>query len=316
MFSIVIPLYNKEGSIRSTIESVLSQSISDFELLVIDDGSTDSSADIVNSISDKRVHLISKTNGGVCSARNIGINKAKHEFIAFLDADDLWDPEFLSEQKKMIEDFPEAAMWGTNYAETIDEKQIRVLETALPKGFRGYVENYFESASHGRVSDLFCSSSVVIRKEAFAKAGLFDERIKYSEDLDMWFRIIANFRVAFYDRYLVFYRFDAENRAMKQKVNLTGFLPYYIGKYSTYKGNEPFYTYIHRWSAIKLKGYYFAQPAQRDYAKIAVRDLDYSVLPQKYQILFKAPFFIGYIVWWLTEAIHNRDVFRSNPALQ
>src|SRR5574344_1521257 len=223
MFSIVIPLYNKAKSIANTIQSILVQSFADFELIIVDDGSTDDSVRVVNQFTDKRIRLIQKENGGVCSARNVGILHAQYDYIALLDADDQWDTDYLLEQQKLINEFPQASMWGINFAELFDGKLIHELETALPKGYRGVVENYF--SMQGRVSDLFCSSSVVIRKSAFDVAGLFDERLKYSEDIDMWYRIIANFPVAFYDRYMSFYQYDADNRAMNRKRTLKYFLP-------------------------------------------------------------------------------------------
>lgn len=305
MFSIIVPLYNKEKSIRSTIDSVLSQSFQKFEIVVVDDGSTDSGADVVAQIKDNRIRLIRKDNGGVSSARNRGIKEAKYDYIALLDADDGWDKEYLAEQRKLIEDFPEAAMWGINFAELYNGKLIRELPTGLPKGFRGIVDGYFDKTlKNGRVSDLFCSSSVVIRKSAFDKAGLFDERIRYSEDIDMWYRIIVNYPVVFYDRYMVFYYYDAENRAMNRTRQLKWWLPYYVDKYSIYKDVESFYTFIERWSAVRIKQIYFEDKLQRTDAKNAASRLDYSVLPPKYRYIFCQSFCIGYIIYISTEFVH------------
>ena len=224
MISVVIPLYNKEKSVYKTLQSVCEQTYTDMEILVVDDGSTDNSASVAASYPDTRICIIHKDNGGVCSARNRGIQAAKGDYIALLDADDLWDKKYIEEQVRMIHDFPEAAMWGINYAETNHGEMIRRCPTGLPDGFRGYVENYFQMK--GRISDLFCSSSVVIRRDVFDKVGMFDERIRFAEDSDMWFRIISTHKVAFYDRYMVYYQWDAENRAMTKPRELRYFLPY------------------------------------------------------------------------------------------
>lgn len=302
MISVIIPLYNKSKSIKNTLNSVLSQSFQDFEIIVVDDGSTDGSADVVREIEDDRIKLICKENSGVCSARNRGIIEAKYDYIALLDADDGWENDYLAEQVKLIHDFPEAAMWGINFAELYNGKLIRELPTGLPKGFRGVVEGYFDKTlQNGRVSDLFCSSSVVLRKSAFEIAGMFDERIKYSEDIDMWYRIIVDVPVVFYDRYMCFYYYDADNRAMNRPRKLKNWLPYFVDKYSKYKGKEPFYTFIERWCAVRIKQIYFNDKQQRADAKIASRKLDYSVLPKKYKCLFRMPFFISYIIYWITE---------------
>lgn len=304
--SIVIPLYNKKDSIIATLKSILLQSYNKFEIIIVDDGSTDNSADIVKTISDKRIRLIQKDNGGVCSARNLGIRKAKYDYIAFLDADDLWDTLYLEEQIKLINEYPKAAMWGINFAEMTDGKLARYLPTGLSEKFRGYVEDYFNI--NGRISDLFCSSSVVIKKEVFDKVGFFDERIKYAEDNDMWFRIIANYPVVFYDKYMVFYQFDAENRALNKTINLRYFLPYFVDKYSEYKHkNKVFYVWINRWSSQQIRKYYFS-PVKENHivAKEAVNKLDYTVLPKKYRALYKTPYFIGKIFNFFDNLYHKK----------
>lgn len=297
MISIIIPLYNKEKSIYATLQSVCAQTYADFEVLVVNDGSSDGGATLASKYPDTRIRVINKPNGGVCSARNRGIQEAKGEFIALLDGDDQWDIRYLEEQVRMIHDFPKAAMWGINFAELNQGKLIRKLETALPDGYRGYVENYFEMK--GRVSDLFCSSSVVIRKEVFDKVGMFDERLKYSEDIDMWFRIIANYPVAFYDKYMAWYLYDAENRAMNRERLLKYWLPYYVDKYKDplFNHNEAFYRWIMRWAGVRIKQIYFNDAEQYEDAKVASRKLDYTQLPFKYRFELLSPFWLGKLVY-------------------
>ena len=302
-FSVVIPLYNKQNSIAATLQSVLEQTYTNYEIIVVDDGSTDDSARVVEELMKNfpslqggdRGRLIRKPNGGVCSARNRGIQEAKYDYIALLDGDDLWDEHYLEEQVKLIQDFPEAKMWGINFAEMSKGELIRKLPTGLPEGYRGYVENYFQIP--GRISDLYCSSSVVIPKEVFDKVGYFDERIKYAEDSDMWFRIIATYPVAFYDQYMAFYQYDAENRALNHKIMLQDYLPFYVNKYKAYKENKIFYAWINRWSANIIRRYYFdLKRNQSENARIATTKLDYSVIPYKYKLLFKAPYKIAVVL--------------------
>ena len=292
MISVVIPLYNKEQSISSTLQSVCEQTYTDMEIIVVNDGSIDNSAVVATSYSDARIRVLNKENGGVCSARNRGIEEAKGEFIALLDGDDIWDKEYLAEQVKMIRDFQEAAMWGINFAEVHNGQLIRRLSTGLPDGYRGYVDDYFHM--RGRVSDLFCSSSVVIRRDVFGKVGNFDERLKYSEDTDMWWRIIATYPVAFYDRYMAFYRYDAENRAMQRGMRLRYDSPFVVDKYQEkqWKEKKEFYQWINRYSAQWIARYLF-EDNQRDDAYEAARKLDYSVIPMKYKLLLKTPYWFG-----------------------
>ena len=299
MISVVIPLYNKARSIHDTLQSVCAQTYADFEVLVVNDGSTDEGASIASKYHDARVRVIYKENGGVCSARNRGIEEAKGEYVALLDGDDQWDKDYLAEQVKMIQDFPEAAMWGINFAELNGGKLIRKLETDLPDGYRGYVENYFQMPK--RVSDLFCSSSVMIRKDVFDEVGMCDERIRYSEDSDMWFRIIANYPVAFYDKYMVWYLYDAENRAMNRTRLLKYWLPYFVEKYKDplYRHNTAFYRWVMRWAGVRIKQIYFSDLSQYEDAKIAARKLEYSQLPFKYRFELLTPFWFGKLVYKL-----------------
>lgn len=313
MISIVIPLYNKEKAVVGTLDSVLAQTYMDYEVVIVNDGSTDNSKQVVEDYIKSQIagtatnyksqiRLINKPNGGVCSARNRGIHEAKGEYIAFLDADDLWDKDYLMEQVRMMTDFPKAAMWGINFAEVTNGNQlVRRLATGLPDDYRGYVEDYFGLTKKGRISDLFCSSSVVVRKEVFDKVGYFDERIKYAEDTDMWWRIIARYPVAFYDRYMVFYQFDAENRALQKTIPLDKYLPYYVSKYAAFKDSS-MYQYAMFWAANSLKRY-MDDPDTRNEAMYAGRRLDMSVLPTKYKFIFGLPTWLGYTFYRFTNWI-------------
>lgn len=306
MISVVIPLYNKEQSISSTLQSVCDQTYTDIEIVVVNDGSTDNSAVVASTYPDVRIRVINKENGGVSSARNRGIKEAKGENISFLDADDLWDKDYLAEQVRMITDFPEAAMWGINFAEINGGQLIRKLTTGMPEGYRGYVEDYFHM--HGRNSDLFCSSSVVIRKEVFNHVGNFDERLKYSEDTDMWWRIIATYPVAFYDHYMVFYRYDAENRALHKKMLLRYDSPYVVDKYQEkqWKEKQWFYQWINQYSAQWIARYLFTDESQREDAYIAAKKLDYSVIPIKYALLFKTPYWFGLSLYRIIQKLKEK----------
>ena len=295
--SIVIPLYNKQNAIAATLQSVFAQTYTNYEVIVVDDGSTDDSFAVAKQVIGERLEVrgkvVSKANGGVCSARNRGIQEAQYDYIALLDGDDQWDEHYLEEQVKLIQDFPEAKLWGINFAELSKGELIRKLPTGLPDGYRGYVENYFQMP--GRISDLYCSSSVVISKEVFEWVGYFDERIKYSEDIDMWYRIIANYPVAFYDRYMAWYLYDAENRAMNRTRPLRYWLPYFVDKYKDdrFKHNRVFYQWIMRWSANRIRNIYFEDRSQYADACEAKKRLDYTVLPWKYNILLKWPYGIA-----------------------
>ncbi len=297
-FSIVIPLYNKASEIARTLQCVMEQTYKEWELIVVDDGSTDDGPDIVAPLLSPlggKARLVRQENTGVCAARNRGIEEAQYEYIAFLDADDIWALNYLEEQARMITDFPEAAMWGMNWVEKNEQEEIH-LYTGLPADFRGYVENYF---GFKHVSDFFWSTTVVIRKDAFNVAGLFDTRIRYSEDLDMWYRIILNYPVAFNAACLAEYRLDSSNRAMNRVVRLMQFLPYYVDKYEAYcEQDKTFAHFIHTFAASHLISYYFGKQ-EFDDAKVAVKKLRYQDIHWKYTLFYRLPYPIGLLFYKL-----------------
>lgn len=113
-FSIIIPLYNKAPYIERAINSVLNQSLQNFEIIVVNDGSSDGGEKIVTTIVDERLKLVSQKNAGVSAARNKGAKAAKYPYIAFLDGDDTWEKDFLLEMKNLILEYPDAGMYGSN----------------------------------------------------------------------------------------------------------------------------------------------------------------------------------------------------------
>lgn len=235
MFSIVIPLYNKPISIQDTLKSVKSQTFDEFEVLIINDGSTDNSREKAAEISDSRFRIIDKENGGRSSARNLGILLAAYPYIAFLDADDIWEPDYLAEQKNLIEDFPQARMWGCAYGRLNLGEKI-YLDHGILNGFRGIVHDYF---SMKRRTNLFWTSSIVVNKDVFHKIEPFDLRMTTGQDLDVWYRIILNFETVFYNKTLAYYKIDAENRSVHNLPPLNERLPYFIEKYSEYRKSNP-----------------------------------------------------------------------------
>jgi len=210
-FSVIIPLYNKERHIERCLNSVFAQTYTNYEIIVVDDESTDNSVNIVTQypIPDTRypIRIFHQKNGGVSSARNTGIKEAKYDLIALLDADDAWKPEFLETIIKLIEKFPEAGAYTTDYdiirknnrrhipqhkyipkpTFTNNEQRITNNETLIP--------NYFKSMIYG--DPMITSSSICIRKDIFEKAGMFPEEERLGEDKDMWARIALIYPIAF-----------------------------------------------------------------------------------------------------------------------
>lgn len=197
MISVVIPLYNKEHQIAKTLRTVLCQTFQDFEIVIVNDGSTDGSVSEVEKISDSRIRLINQANAGVSAARNKGIEEARGEYIALLDADDEWYPDYLSTQMHLAETYPECDIFITNY-QFKDEfgKTTPTTIHNLPfAGIHGILSNYFHVASTSNPP--ICSISIVARIKAFQEIGGFPIGITSGEDLLTWARLACRYRIAY-----------------------------------------------------------------------------------------------------------------------
>jgi len=212
MFSVVIPLYNKELSITNTVQSVLDQTCQDFEIVIINDGSTDNSIKAVEAINDSRIRLIHQENQGVSAARNCGIKEAKFEWIAFLDGDDLWKPNHLEETTKMMNLYPEANVFATSFVYSDNRPMFKHPRNAPI--FK--IENYFKEALK---ESLICSSMVVINKECFDKVGAFNKKLSRGEDLDLWARLALNYKIIKSSKTTAIYSMEDEFSLSKGKSN-------------------------------------------------------------------------------------------------
>lgn len=197
--SIVMPLYNKGGDVVRAVSSVLAQSRIDFELIIVNDGSTDNGPDLVKTIQDPRIRIIDQENKGVSAARNRGVNEACGELVAFLDADDEWYPDFLDTIFLLIKRFPECSVFATSYiyCEQDGKVQHPVINGLPAQPWRGVFEDYFWIASQS--DPPLCSSAVVVRKNALISVGCFPVGITSGEDLLTWARLAANHHSIAYD---------------------------------------------------------------------------------------------------------------------
>ncbi len=195
--TVIIPSYNCEAYIAETIGSVLNQTLKDIELIVVDDGSTDRTREIVKGYGDP-VRLITQQNARVCAARNRGISEAKGEFICLMDHDDYWYPEKLSRQIEEFARHPEA---GIVYSEFIRWHRDESGSFPAPESFdRASIPDDTNPEFSGWIYHQFLldcwmlTSSAMFRNEVFEKCGTFDESLPYSEDWELWIRISREFQ--------------------------------------------------------------------------------------------------------------------------
>lgn len=211
-FSVVIPLYNKQSYVKETIESALAQTFEDFEIVVVNDGSTDESAEVVSAIKDDRIRLIHQDNAGVSVARNRGIKEANAKYVAFLDADDLWLPGFLQTIYKLIQKCPDAGLYATSYMKEDSQGNSKPINIqGLPsKDYIGIIPNYFMSVVQG--DNLVWTSATCIPKAIFVGNDIwFPAGEKYGEDRYVWARVALQFEVAYNTKACAIYRTQAEN---------------------------------------------------------------------------------------------------------
>jgi glycosyltransferase involved in cell wall biosynthesis len=209
--SVVVPLYNKYLSVSRTVQSVLAQTIKDFELIIINDGSTDGSECSIKEINDNRLRMISQPNQGDGEARNSGIRAARANMIAFLDADDEWMPNFLSTVLALRARFPLAGAFTTSYIACQANQVSRYNYVGMDKSINGVIiPNYFRSSTLG--ASIVCSSNVMIPREVFDRVGFFSSGKASGIDQDMWIRIALQYPVAWSPIEAAVYHLSAENR--------------------------------------------------------------------------------------------------------
>lgn len=204
-FSVVIAVFNKEKYVAETIQSVLDQSYAHFEIVILNDGSTDNSEREILKFNDPRIRYFSQENQGAGAARNFVIKEAKYDFIALLDADDIWRPFYLEEQAKLITDFPEESVFATGI-DVESKGKIYASEYSIPNLQEGEVRIIdFYSASF--LNSILTSSSTVLHKNVFSKIGYYNPSIKSGQDTDLWIRLGLEYPVVFLNRSCARYRF-------------------------------------------------------------------------------------------------------------
>lgn len=211
-FSVIIPLYNKAPYVAKAIKSVLSQSLADYDLVILDDGSKDDSFAVASKAIEghDNCRLFHQDNAGVSIARNHAVAMSQGEYLCFLDADDWWDPSYLEEVSKLIEAFPEAGIYGTNYTIVNEiQRKTRVANIGVEKGFeKGYI-NYCQVYAKTLAMPLW-TGAVCMPREVFNEFGGFPEGIKLGEDFMLWIRIALKYKVAFLNKPLAYYNQDVD----------------------------------------------------------------------------------------------------------
>ena len=277
MFSIIIPLYNKAPYIEKAITSVAAQTFQEFELIVIDDGSKDESLEKLRVTSYElretnpefysNLKIVEQSNQGVSTTRNNGVKLAKYLYIAFLDADDWWEPTFLEEMKALIEDCSEAGIYGSGYFK-VRNGQYLPAKIAVSMAFTsGYID-YFKVYAQTMWMPLW-TGAVIVPKAVFEEFNGFKPELKMGEDFHLWVRIAHKYKVAFVNKQLSNYNQDVDiaNRAVDEKL----YLPHEHSLFADFdflKNNFDFNNLFEVLSVYGLMPYYLVQKNKAEVDKI------------------------------------------------
>jgi glycosyltransferase involved in cell wall biosynthesis len=226
MVSVIIPLHNKEQYILNTIYSVLNQTFKAFEVLVVNDGSTDNSLQVLKTVNDIRLRVFSIENSGVSVARNLGLEKSNYEYVSFLDADDYWDNNFLSEIVMLVNQYPKERVFASGRTSLFKNHKIQYQNSFLPD------LNEVDKIDYLKVISKFLppvhSSNALFKKTALLEAGVFKEDQKQHEDHDLWLRVCRSSQVVYVNKPLSYYRKDIQNSGSKSSIRYFDFKEYLI----------------------------------------------------------------------------------------
>jgi len=287
-FSVIIPLFNKGPYISKALTSVIEQTFRDFELIVVDDGSTDDSFKVAQSVledADVKHQLIRQENAGVSMARNNGARLASGDYICFLDADDWWAPSFLEKMDWLINEYPDAGIYGTNYYYVKNGRQ-RICVTTAKTGYINYCRTYAE-----KLQMPMTSISVAIPKDVFQSSGGFRPNLKLGEDFDLWIRIALSHKVAFLDEPLAYY-FQDSNPGWRGTGHLTNPKAHMLWNLDYLseeeKKNPDYKQLIDNLRTYGLLPYYMAKKYHK-YAKHELAKVDWGKQPRQTRFLYRCP---------------------------
>ena len=310
LFSVIIPLYNKAPYVAKAIQSVLAQTFTEYELVIVDDGSKDDSAEIAAKAIEghPNCRLIKQENAGVSMARNNGVALSQGDYLCFLDADDWWEPTFLEEMSKLIKEFPGAGIYGTNYTIVNETKhKTRVAPIGVEDGFeKGYI-NYCQVYAKTLAMTL-TSISVAIPRPIFDEMHGFPQGIKLGEDFLLWIRIALKYKVAFLNKPLAYYNQDVDvaDRGVKAKgFDPNSFMTFHFGQFEDEeKNNHDLKVLLDRLRVYSLMRFWsgntFLERVDAEIQKVDFRNVEWI-----YRFYYKAPYPLvqGYL--WLQQQLRR-----------
>ncbi|MCB4799526.1 glycosyltransferase family 2 protein [Neotamlana laminarinivorans] len=285
LISVVIPLYNKAKYIEDTLKSVINQTFKNFEIIIINDGSTDDSVEAAKRINDSRITIYNQTNLGLSQARNNGIKKGRAKYIAFIDADDLWLPNHLEQLFELIKKYPNRGLYCTGYSiKKSDTICTRASFNGLPKNFKGIIPNFFKNSLHHCVAWI---GAICIPKFVFEDIGYFDTDIYSEQDTDMYIKIALKYEVVLDNSYCsaIYNRTIDDNMYSFSNKKKIPKLLYSYKEIESTNNDLKKYIDINRFSTI----IFFKLSLNKKLEKALIKDVDFSNLNTLQQMLILLP---------------------------
>ena len=294
-FSVILPLYNKAPYVAKAIGSVLLQTFADYELIIMDDGSQDASYDVASKAIEGRAncHIYRQKNAGVSMARNNAVALSQGDYLCFLDADDWWEPAFLEEMHRLIDDYPEAGIYGTCYT-IVNETRRRTrrapigVEPGLKKGYINYCQVYSKTMAMP-----LWTGAVCIPRSIFGEMQGFPEGIKLGEDFLLWIKIALKYKVAFLNKPLAFYNQDVEmagRGVVRKGYDPDSFMTFHFDQFAEQeKQNPDLKVLLDRLRVYSLLRFRFSN-SHRERVGQEIAKVDFSNVGREYWFYYKLPF--------------------------
>lgn len=294
-FSIILPLFNKASYVVKAIRSVLSQTFTDYELVIMDDGSNDDSYIVASKVIEGRIncHLYRQENAGVSLARNNAVALSQGKYLCFLDADDWWEPTFLEEMSGVIDEYPEAGIYGTSYT-IVNETKRRTRTAPIgvnPDFAKGYI-NYCQVYAKTMAMPLW-TGAVCIPRPVFEEMNGFPEGIRLGEDFLLWIRIALKYKVAFLNKPLAFYNQDVEmagRGVVRKGYDPDSFMTFHFDQFAEQeKQNPDLKVLLDRLRVYSLLRFRFSN-SHRERVGQEIAKVDFSNVGREYWFYYKLPF--------------------------
>lgn len=302
-FSVVISVYNKGNFIKKTLESVFNQSITDYEVIIVNDASTDHSETVIQSVSqEKIIYFKLKKNKGAAAARNKAIQLATGDYIALLDGDDIWYPDYLKEINNLLQEFPTHSVFATAIdIEGQDGKRASTYTFPNLENKKLLSINYFE-ASYKNTA--LTSSTTVIKRNAFETIGNYDESIKSGQDTDLWIRIGLKYSIAFSTKSCATYTYAPIS--LYKSIGSVKFRPNFVKFEALEKENIPLKKFLdlNRFS-LAIRAKLWKEPKE---AKFFIDRIDPASLSKKQQFLLHLPASIISLLFFVKRILEKAGI--------